>query len=352
MSINSSSVPAKILVYITFVVILTIGMREIATILTPILFSVFAAMIFTLHIRWLKLKGIPGGLNVLLVIFLFTFIVAVLGVVVFGATIQFENQILIYQTRLMEFKDVLTHYIPSQEEFYANSILRGIASTMISLMSNIIQGLLNAGTTVGIIILTTAFLLIDAANTPEKINSELEKQSKLQMRMSKFDKNLVGFLIIRTETNLITAIGIVIFFLLGGIDFAILWGVLIFLLGYIPFIGLFLASIPPAMLALFKYGPVGALAVIVVILVINMLTENVIFPSFAGKGLKLSPGILFLSLIYWNYVLGTASALLFIPLTVILKIVLESFDETKWLARLMGPTGDIDDGKKWRARRK
>ncbi len=110
---------------------------------------------------------------------------------VFGAAIQFENQILIYQTRLMEFIDVLTHYIPSQEEFSANSTLRGIASTMSSLISNIIQRLLNAGTTAGIIILTTAFLLIDAANTPEKINSELEQQSKLQMRMSKFDKNLV-----------------------------------------------------------------------------------------------------------------------------------------------------------------
>ncbi len=69
MSINSSSVPAKILLYITFVVILTVGMREIAIILTTILFSVFAAMIFTLHIRWLKLKGISGGLSVLLVIF-------------------------------------------------------------------------------------------------------------------------------------------------------------------------------------------------------------------------------------------------------------------------------------------
>ena len=191
MSINRSSLPARILVYSTFVVILTVGMREIAPILTTILFSVFAALIFTPHIRWLNSKGVSGGLSVLLVILLFAFIVALLSMIVVKGAIQFENQIPIYQTRLMEFIDVLTHYIPSQEELSANSILRGIASTMISLMSNIIQGLLNAGTTAGIIILTTAFLLIDAANTPEKINSELEKQSKLQMRMSKFDKNLV-----------------------------------------------------------------------------------------------------------------------------------------------------------------
>lgn len=92
------------------------------------------------------------------------------------------------------------------------------------------------------------------------------------------------------------------------------------------------------MLALFKYGPVGALAVIVVIMIVDMVAENVVFPALAGKGLKLSPGILFLSLIYWNYVLGAAGVLLSIPLTVVLKIVFESFDETKWLAKLMGPT--------------
>jgi len=100
------------------------------------------------------------------------------------------------------------------------------------------------------------------------------------------------------------------------------------------------------LLALFKYGPVGALVVIVVIAIVDMLAENVVFPSLAGKGLKLSPGILFLSLIYWNYVLGTAGVLLSIPLTMILKIVFESFDETKWLARLMGPTGDIEEEEK------
>ncbi len=115
-------------------------------------------------------------------------------------------------------------------------------------------------------------------------------------------------------------------------------------LTYIPYIGLVLASIPPIMLALFKYGPVGALAVIVVIPIVDVLAENIVFPSLAGKGLKLSPAFLFLSLIYWNYVLGTAGVLLSIPLTIVLKIIFESFEETKWLARLMGPTGNEEEG--------
>jgi AI-2 transport protein TqsA len=346
MNINSSSVPARILVYSTFVVILTVGMKEIAPILTTILFSVFATLIFTPIVRWLKQKGIPGGLSVLLVIILFAFIVSVLGVMVVAAATQFGNQIPIYQSQLTEFIDMLTRYLPSQGELSANSILRGIASIMIALMAGVINGFVNAGATAGIIVLTTAFLLIDASNIPGKSNPELEKQTELQMRTSKFAKNLVGFVVIRSETNLLTAVGITVVLLIGGIDFAILWGVLIFLLSYIPYIGLVLASIPPTMLALFKYGPIGALAVIVVISVVTMLAENFVFPSLAGKGLKLSPAFLFLALIYWNYVLGTAGVLLSIPLTVILKIIFESFEETQWLARLMGPTGDLEEGEK------
>lgn len=213
MNFNSNSVPGRILAYSTFAVILTLGMRELAPILTPIFFSIFAALFFTPHIRWLKRKGIPGGLSVLLVIILFALIVAIFSIFVVKGAIQFESQIPIYQTNLMGFIDTLTRYIPSQEYVSLNSILRDIASTTISLMSSIINGFLNAGTTAGIILLTTAFLLIDAANTPKKITSKFETQSKLQMSISKFDKNLIGFLVIRAETNLITAVGITIFLL-------------------------------------------------------------------------------------------------------------------------------------------
>lgn len=345
---NSSSVPVRILVYSTFAVVLTVGMREIAPILTIIFLSIFIALIFTPLVRWLRRKGIPGGLSVLLVILLFVLIVAILGAMVARAAIQFGNLIPIYQMNLVEFIDTLTRYLPSkylpaQGDFSLNSILRDVAAVIIALMTSIINGLVNAGATAGIVILTTAFLLMDIANTPEKISSELENQSEFQTRMRKFGKNLVRFIVIRAETNLIVAIAITAVLILGKIDFAILWGVLIFLLNYIPYLGLILASIPPIMLALFKYGPAGAIAVLAVILIVSGLAENVVFPSLAGKGLKLSPAFLFLALIYWNYVLGAAGVLISVPLTMVLKIVLESFEETKWLARLMGPTGDVEE---------
>ena len=114
---------------------------------------------------------------------------------------------------------------------------------------------------------------------------------------------------------------------IGGIDFAILWGVLIYPLHWS---SSSLYSTHNACAV--QVWANGALGVIVVIVVIDTLAENVVFPSLAGKGLKLSPASLFLALIYWNYVLGTAGVILSIPLTIVLKFLLESFEDTKWLA--------------------
>ncbi|WP_011307967.1 AI-2E family transporter [Methanosarcina barkeri] len=340
---NDYSVPAKILLYSTAAVILTIGMREIASILTVVFFSVFTALIFTPLVRWLKQRGIPGVLSVILVILLFTLIILVLGIIVVEAALQFGSQIPIYQAQLTELVNNLAKYVPSYEEFSIQSILRSMVSITISLMANTVNGIVNAGATVGIIIVTAAFLLIDAANNPEKVDSEIGKQSELRLRMSKFSKKLVKFIVIRAEINLITAITIALLLFIGGIDYAILWGVLIFLLSYIPYIGLVIASVPPIMLALFKYGPLGAIAVILIIVIVDALAENVLFPSLMGKGLQLSPAFLFLALLYWNFVFGLGGVLLSIPLTIVLKIILESFEETKWLARLMGPVEETEE---------
>jgi len=344
MKMSNSSVPARILVYSTFAVILTIGMKEISSILTTIFFSIFVALIFTPLVRWFKRKGIPGVLSVLLVILLLTLIISVLAVVVVGAAVQIGNQLPNYQSQITEILEELSPHLPSAEELSLQSILRGIASLAVNLTVSVLNGLINAGTTVGIIIVTAAFLLLGDAGDQEKVEQKTEEQPILKSRLNMFGKGLVDFIVIRTEVNLVTAIGITVILLIGGIDFAIFWGVMAFLLGYIPYIGLALTAIPPAVFGLLQYGIVGALAVIIAISIVNALTENVIFPSLAGKGLKLSPAVVFLSLLYWNYVLGATGMLLSTPLAMILKIILESFEETKWLARLMGPDGNGAEG--------
>lgn len=345
MNLNSSSVSAKILLYSVAAVILTIGMKEIAPVLTTVIFSIFVALLFTPLVRWLKRKGIPGGLSVVLGICLLVLILLVLGGMVFREAQEFGTQLPNYQVQLTEFLSTFANYLPSYEGFSIWSIVRDIVSITVSLMASIVNGIVNAGATAGIITVTASFLLIDAANAPEKINREIGKQSGAQLRLNDFSRKLGKFIIIRTEINVIKAVVIALLLSIAGIDFAILWGVLIFLLSYIPYIGPVIAYIPPIMLALLKYGPLGTLAVIVIIFAVDSLAEKVLFPSLKGKNLQLSPAFLFLAFIYLNLVFGFGGLLLSMPLIMALKMILESFEETKWLARLMGPAEDVDDGK-------
>lgn len=337
MSEYDHSVPARILLYSTAAIILTLGMQAISTILVPVFFSIFAYLIFAPLVHWLHRKGIPRTISVGIVILLFIIVVIGTGLLVAGSLLQLSSRIPNYETQLMSILDNLANYLPSAG-FSIESILRDVGTFAFSLTAGILTGVLNAGTTTGLILITTTFLLLDASDVPKKVQKE-EEESILLSQVSKFGSNLVNYIVIRTETNLLGGTGTAILLLIGGIDFAILWGILTFLLAYIPYLGFILAALPPMLLGLFKYGPVGALAVLAGISLVNALVENVLFPSLAGKGLKLSPSIVFLSLFYWAYVLGTAGALIAIPLTMVVKIILESFDETRWLAKLMESSG-------------
>ena len=124
---------------------------------------------------------------------------------------------------------------------------------------------------------------------------------------------------------------------LSYVNFAVLWGILTFLLGYIPYLGFFLGVLPPMIFALFEYGITGALAVFASVWLFNLLVENILFPSLAGKGLKLSPSVVILSLIYWSYVLGAAGALIAVPLTIVVKMIIEGSSGISWMAKLMEP---------------
>jgi predicted PurR-regulated permease PerM len=331
---ETHSIPARVLIYSTAAVILTIGMQQISTILVPVFFSIFAYLIFAPLVHWLQRKGVPGAVSVGIVILLFIIVAIASGLLVLGSLLQLSTRIPNYETQLMSILEKLADYLPSAG-FSIESILRDIGAFAFGLTAGILTGVLDAGTTTGLIIITTTFLLLDAAGAPKKVQKEIENQSFLVLQVTEFGKNLINYIVIRTETNLLGGIGTAALLLIGGIDFAILWGILTFLLAYIPYIGFILAALPPMLLALFKYGVLGALAVLIGISLVNALVENVLFPSLAGKGLKLSPSVVFLSLFYWAYVLGTAGALIAIPLTMVVKMILESFEETRWMAKLM-----------------
>jgi predicted PurR-regulated permease PerM len=120
-----------------------------------------------------------------------------------------------------------------------------------------------------------------------------------------------------------------------NVDYPLLWGLLAFLLNYVPNIGSIIAAVPATLLALIQLGPTTALLTVSGYALVNIVLGNMIEPRFMGKGLGLSTLVVFISLAFWGWVLGPVGMLLSVPLTMILKIALAGNSTTRWISTMM-----------------
>jgi len=153
--------------------------------------------------------------------------------------------------------------------------------------------------------------------------------------LSRYTGEMFEYLRVKTLMSLGTAIGVGLLVAVLGIDYAVLWGLLAFLLNFIPNIGSLIAAIPPVALGLLDYGLGRAVAVAGAIIAVNVVFSNLLEPRFMGRSFGMSPWMVFVALLFWAYVLGPVGMILAIPLTVALKLGLEMSERTKWLAALM-----------------
>jgi predicted PurR-regulated permease PerM len=122
-----------------------------------------------------------------------------------------------------------------------------------------------------------------------------------------------------------------------GVEFAVMWGILIFLFNFIPYIGSFVAVTLPIVLSFLQYAeePWKPLLIMLLLLLIQRVVDNFVEPRLTGHKLSLSPLLVILSLAFWAWLWGVVGMILAVPLTVIGKIILENIRETKPLATLI-----------------
>ena len=137
--------------------------------------------------------------------------------------------------------------------------------------------------------------------------------------------------------SLATGVLISLWLFILGVDFPLLWGLLAFLLNFIPNIGSIIAAVPAVLLATIQLGWLHALGTGLGFLAVNIVMGSVVEPKFMGRGLGLSTLVVFLSLIFWGWVLGPVGMLLSVPLTITVKLALDSNEDTRWMAILLGP---------------
>lgn len=213
--------------------------------------------------------------------------------------------------------------------FSPASLVEGAVSflgSLIGALSNVI-----------LVILLVVFLLIEAFSAPEKLAAEIRAGNDYLQRFFHVSDTLRRYFQLTTIVALVTGVLDTIFFLIMGVDFAILWGIIAFLCSYIPTLGFWLAAIPPTILALLEFGPTQALIVFLGVVLINGFAENVVKPKYMGEGIDLSPFMIIFSVIFWAALLGPMGAILGVPVSLLFKeLILEADDDNRWIARMMG----------------
>jgi AI-2 transport protein TqsA len=318
-------------------IIVVAGMRAAETILVPLIVAVFLAIISTSAVFWLRQHKIPAPLAVIFVV------LGVLGVgfgliLIIGTSLDdFSEAIPHYQSRLTQEILPLIHWIQGlgfelDKEIILESIDPGASMRLVAKMLAGLGGILTNSL---LILLTVIFILLEASSFQQKVGTVSGDPKGTLSQVKKMTDAINNYLAIKTLVSLGTGIIVAVWVWVLGIDYPVIWGLLAFLLNFIPNLGSIIAAVPPVLLGYIQFGIGRALLVAAGFAVVNLLFGNVVEPKLMGRKLGLSTLVVFLSLIFWGWVWGPVGMLLSVPMTMVVKIALESSPSTHWISVLL-----------------
>lgn len=321
-------------------VVVIAGLRAAESIVVPFLVSGFLAVITFPVVEWLTRRRIPVVVAVLLVLAAVVGLLTGFGAVVGQAAQSFSQNLPGYEEKLTQqiagARSWLTSTgwdLPAAEEMVNVTAVFGMTASVLASLGNVLANVV-------MILLAYVFLLLEAKGMPAKLAAAFGAESSTLADLGGVAEKMKRYLALKAVISLTNGIAVWIFLMILGIDYAVLWALFAFLLNFIPNIGSVVAAIPPVLLALLQYGPLTAVVVIALYVGTDMLLGNVVEPRLMGKGLGLSPFVVFAALVFWGWTLGTVGMLLSVPLTILAQLVLASHPQTRPLAILLSANPD------------
>lgn len=321
-------------------VVVVAGIKVASPIIVTLLVAIFVALVCAPLSLAIQRRGVPAVVSVLIVLVLLLALLAGLSAVIGGSVNAFRAAIPAYEARLADqLQSVLTlaaaYDIPIDPDQIRDSIS---ASGVFSLLSNLLAALGGLLTNGFLILLIVVFMLMEASSMPEKVRVAFRRDAQEPfLAFAQFMSHLNKYLAIKTLVSAMTGLAAALWCVYLDLDFPWVLGLIAFLLNYIPTLGSVIAAIPAVALAFMQFGTGAAGMTAAVYVVINVGFGNVLEPRMQGRGLGLSPMVVFLSLIFWGWLLGLVGILLAVPLTMTVKLAFEETPRYQWIAILLGP---------------
>jgi predicted PurR-regulated permease PerM len=336
-----------LLVTLASAVIILAGMKAAAGVIASLMLAAMLTIALAPLQSWLIKKHWPKWLAFVSTILVGVLILASLILVLVASLAQLADALPTYSDEI----DGLTRDVTVLLQEYdvdVDTILNELSINTNSIVNfgvSLVTSLLGALTDTGLVIAVVAFMLLEALELPKKI--QLVRPRMGEERLGRWTRSLTHtrqYLVLTAGMGAATGAINAIFLMFLGVDFALLWGIVAFLLSFIPNVGFILALIPPTILALLEFGWARALMVVIGYILINGFFDNVLKPKLMGEGLDLSAMLVFISLIFWGFILGPLGAILAIPLTVLVKeLIIESDQEISWVGVLMGTAAGAEE---------
>ena len=316
-------------------VIVIAGLRAGVTLLIPLILSTFLAAVLYPIIRWMEARRVPSSVAVMLTTLLVVAAFSGPGLIVQEAARTFAASAPAYregiERTLMPWLERL-RLSEAEGPGWTSLIDPGAVLDLVRTLSSGVVSLL--GNTF-IVLIATAFMLLEAGNLRRRIPMAFRLSTGQVAGMEQVLADVHHYLRIKALVSLATGVAIWLWLLLLGAEFPVLWGLLAFILNFIPNFGSLMAAVPPALLALVRSGPAGMVFVLLGFVLVNVILGVILEPRIMGRRLGLSPLAVLLSLIFWGWVWGAVGVLLAIPLTMVVKIALEH-SQVQWLPLLLG----------------
>lgn len=320
-----------------FIIILA-GIVYAASIVTSLLMALFISIICAQPILWLKKKKVPQSLAITIVFIAIVGIFFGFGEIIANSFSSFSEDAPKYEQNLNEMGKSTLHFLSNyginvnlseMNENFDPSKIMGVTASFLSQLGGFMG---NAFT----IFFLALFLLFEIDSFSIKSRAIVKGSIESLAYLNLIGDSIRHYLSIKTLTSLLTGALIWICLIIIGVDYAIIWALIAFLLNYIPNIGSIIAAIPAVLFTLVQLGLGGVVWTTAAFVGVNMIIGNAVEPKMMGKGLGLSTFVVFLSLLFWGFILGTVGMFLSVPLTMAIKIMLEQNPKTKWLAIILG----------------
>ncbi len=369
----------RLLLVAACVVVLVAGLRAASSIMVPFLVAVFIAAISLPVLTWLQ-RRLPMIVAVLGTILMDLLVIAMAGYLVGSTANQVAGEMGEIQSTLTEWirdgSDWLEERGVPVASWLADSTADGTGdgaaavdpespdaaqaaldggddSLSLALFSRFEPGFLvdfvnrTLRTTTAalssflVISLIVIFTLFEAASFGPKVRAAFGSAGA-EARFARAMHEIQHYMGIKTVISLVTGLLIGIWVGVMGVEFAVFWGLVAFVLNFIPNLGSIIAAVPTTLLAMVQIGVGRALLVALGYLVVNMVIGNFIEPPLLGRRLGLSTLVVVLSLVFWGWVWGPVGMLLSVPLTMVVKILLENTEEFRWVAVLLGDSREAE----------